>query len=426
MSDLVVLGALGAACAAWGCVIALAKPRLVLYLLFALVPTQFLFVPVSNFFLSPADLLVVASILSLLVRLAALKRGSWSAVRRHRYLLLMVGAYLAGFVALGVFSRTLIRLPLAMVVSVIACEQLRTRRHLMRAATALVAAGALDAAYGLYYIARGTPLHPTRFQGMSAVNYAAMLIMTAAAIALAQLAWVRRPFRLFRPGALAAVALATLSQMGVLAFLGAWITVLRRVVSRLNRARIAAAVVAILVVAVAASPVRERVLNRLERQVEADGVARSSADIRWMLLQASWDAFRESPVFGLGYFGFAEYSNRNPEIRRSTAGAGYPTHNSYVEVIVEGGAIAFMLFLAHWAQYLRQWPRAVRRAAHQRDPALAAALVGFPVVMVSAAFANVLMVYSFWAVCGLAMACFNVVASEPGSELCRGSSDRAT
>ncbi len=426
MSDLVLLGALGAACAAWAGAIALAKPRLVLYLLFALVPTQFLFVPVSNFFLSPADLLVVASVLSLVVRLAALKRGSWSAVRRHRYLLLMVGAYLVGFVALGVFSRTLIRLPLAMVVSVIASEQLRTRRHLMRAATALVVAGALDAAYGLYFISRGTPLHPSRFQGMSAVNYAAMLIMTAAVIALAQLAWVRRPFRLLRPGALGAVALATLSQMGVVAFVGAWLTALRRVVSRVNKRRIVACAVLALVAAFAASPVRERLLDRLAPQVEADGVARTSADIRWMLLEASWDAFRESPVFGLGYFGFAEFSNRNPEIRRSTAGTGYPTHNSYVEVIVEGGAIAFMLFLAHWAQYLRQWPRAVRWAASQRDPALAAALVGFPVVMVSAAFANVLMVYSFWAVCGLAMACFNVIASEPGRELPQGSADRAT
>ena len=53
MADFPVLAAFGAVCAAWVCVIAIAKPRLVLYLLFAFVPTQFLFVPVSGFFVSP-------------------------------------------------------------------------------------------------------------------------------------------------------------------------------------------------------------------------------------------------------------------------------------------------------------------------------------------------------------------------------------
>jgi len=411
VADLPALAALGAVCAVWMCALAVAKPRLVLYLLFAIVPTQFLFMSVSSFFVSPADVLVLMCVLGLTVRLAALRASSWQALYEHRYLWLMLVAYLAGFAVLGVFSRTIIRLPMAMVVSVVAREQLRTRRHLRRAATALIVAGVIDGAYGLFYIVRGTPLHPTRFQGMETVNFTAMLIMTSAAIALAHLAWVRRPFRLVGPGALAGLAAATLSQMGFIAAIGAWLAVLRRVVTRTNKVLIAAAMLAVLVAAAAVAPIRQRVLNRFE-QVEVYGEPRSSADIRWILLQLSWEAFSESPVFGTGYFGFAEYSNRDPGIRRNSAGTGYPTHNSYVEVLVEGGAIAFLLFALHWWQFARLFPRAVGQAARQRDPALAGALVGFPLAMICAVFANVLMVYSFWAVCGMALACLRLVQHE--------------
>jgi len=325
---------------------------------------------------------------------------------------LMVGAYLAGFVILGVSSRTVLRLPAAIVVSVLACEQLRSRTHLARAATAIVVAGALDAAYGLYFILLGRPLHPTRFEGMSDVNYAAMLIVTASAIALAQLAQTRRAGALIRPGALGGTALATLSQMGVLAMVGAWVTVLRRVVSHRNKIRLAWALVLVLIGALAIAPVRERILRRSEREVQADGIARSSTDIRWLIVKTSWSAFLESPALGLGYFRFAEFSNTDPDIRNSTFGAGYPTHNSYLEVLVEGGALAFVPFMMHWWQYARQLPGAVRVAVRQQDAALAAALVGFPVVMVCAAFANVLMIYSFWAVSGLALAAQTVIRRE--------------
>jgi hypothetical protein len=407
-----MLAPFGAVCGAWACLIAVTRPRLLLYALFALMPTQFLFVPVSTFFVSPADVLVSASGVGLAVRLAAFDPASWRAMFQHRFLLGMLGAYLAGFAVLDVYSRTLIRVPMAITVSILASEQFRTRRHLTLAATALVIAGALDAAYGMYFIARGTPLHPSRFQGMSAVNYAAMLITTASVIALAQLIRIRGAVHLLRPAALGGFAVATLSQMGVIAFLGAWFTVLRRVVSRANKRRIVLAAVAVFGIGLATAPIRSRVLDRFARQVEADGVARSSADVRWMVLELGWAGFAESPAFGLGYFQFQPYSNSNPEIRRSTYGVGYPTHNSYIEVLVEGGVFAFGFFLLHWWQYLRQMPAAVRTAATRGDAALAGAIVGLPVMAVCAALANLLMVYSFWAVCGLALAGLNLVRRE--------------
>jgi O-antigen ligase len=313
---------------------------------------------------------------------------------------------------LGRYSRTFVRLPLAIALSVLASELLRTRTHLKRAAAALIVAGALDAAYGLYFVARGTPLHPYRFSGMSDVNFAAMLIGTSAVTALALLARTPRFVRLIRPAALAALALATLSEMGVLALLAAWVTVLRRVVAHHHKVRIALICLLAVAVGLALAPIRERLLHRDDRQVQADGVARNSADVRWMILDTAWNAVRSRPILGLGYFRFLEYSNTNSAIRISTGGQGYPTHNTYLEVLVEGGIVAFTFFALHWVQYMKGWPRAVRAAARQRDPVLAAGVVGFPVVLVCAALANVMLVYSFWLVCGLTLSAINLQRRE--------------
>jgi O-antigen ligase len=106
------------------------------------------------------------------------------------------------------------------------------------------------------------------------------------------------------------------------------------------------------------------------------------------------------------------YSTTNPAISASTSGLGYATHNTFLEILVEGGLLAFVPFFLH---FMTQWPRlaaAWRATVRHRDLQIGATLVGLPVVMVSAAFANVALHYSFWAVCGLAMAGANVVHAE--------------
>lgn len=412
MADLLPLAALGLILAAWAAVLTVAAPRTVLYLLIAFSPTQFLFIPVSDFFLSPADGMEAVSVFALVLRLAALRRAAWHAIVQHRFLILMLVSYLIGFVVLEVSSRTIVRLPMAAVVSVLAVELLTTRRHLARAATALVIAGVVDAGYGLYFIARGTPLHPTRFSGMSDVNFSAMVMITSAAVALAQISRTRHPFRLMRPGTLGSLALATLSQMGLLALIGTWIAVLRRFVSRSNKIRIVTAIVVLLLLAVATPPVRDRILARNVRAVQADGVPRNSTDIRWLVQQSAWDGFLTSPVFGLGFFKFVEYSTTNPAIHAMTGGLGFPTHNTYLEILAEGGIITFALFLLHWRQYLARIGKTIRVAARDRDVLAGACLAGLPVVLVCALLANVLLVYSFWAVCGVSLACLNLLRRE--------------
>jgi len=77
--------------------LSVSRPRLVLYLIFILVSTQFIFFPVSTFFISPADVLVLVSVTGLAVRLLAGKRHTWTALGQHRYLGLMVLAYLVWY-----------------------------------------------------------------------------------------------------------------------------------------------------------------------------------------------------------------------------------------------------------------------------------------------------------------------------------------
>lgn len=410
MIELLPYAAFGLSAAAWLCLAAIARPRLFLYLIIALAPTQFLFIPVSDFFISPAVILTAAATLALLLRLATFQKAPWLALYQHRFVILMIASYFVGFVVNGVFSRTIVRIPMALVASILACELLRTRQHLVRAATALVVAGALDAAYGLFAIARDGSLPGNRFRGMSDVNFAAMLIGTAAVISLALLARTRRALKLTRPGALAVVALSTLSQMGLLALFTAWITVLRRMVSRTNRTRIIAAAVVLLGI-VLLSPLRERVANRNVPLVQQDGTPRGSTEIRWMIATTAWTGFLTSPILGLGYNQFLPFSTRDPDIAAWSLGEGYPTHSTYLETLVEGGVIAFGFFALHLWQF-RRFPAVIRMAVVKRDGAVAASLVGLPVILVCAAFANVLLVYSFWMVAGLALAGLNLVRRE--------------
>lgn len=400
------LVALAGALALWLFAMALTKPRLLVYAIFALAPTQFIFIPVSSFFLSPADVLVLAAAAGFAVRLAAGDRYSITALWHHRYVVLLLVSYVLGFAVLGVFSRTLIRVPMAVVPSVLACEAFRKRVHLRRAATALVIAGALDAAYGVYYyVVLGTPLHPTRFSGLSGLNFSATVIITAAVVLFAKEAVARKWTTLARPGAFIALGAATLSQAGMLAFLASWLVVLRRAMTRRNVVRITAVALVVVAAALSSGTVRERLASRNQRTLEIDGIERNSADVRRMVLAVAWKAFNESPFIGIGYAQFAPYSTIDPDIDNTTLGQGYGTHNTYVEVLVEAGIIGFVCFALHFAQFLPRLRLAMTHISRRKDAITASALVALPLVLVAAALINLLLVYHFWAVCGLALAC---------------------
>jgi len=381
------------------------------YSIFALSPTQSIFLRVSDFYISPADVLVIAAGLGLVLRLAAREQRSWHAVRQHQFMILLILSYCVGFAVLNVFSRTLVRIPIGLVPSVIACELFRTRKQLTRALVALMFAGVIDASYGFFLIARGTPIVPGRFSGMTGVNFSALTIIAAAVIALAFAARSLTATRLVRPGALAGIGLSTLSLGGILGLTTAWLAILRRVMNRSTKLRLAVGVLVCAVGVLSVSTTRERILNREARQTMSDGVARNSLDVRWAIIGAATRAFSESPVFGLGYSKFLEYSLTDPDVYAASGGEGHATHNTYLEILVEGGLIAFALFLLHWLQYVRR-ARIVLQALKGRDLVAAACFAAFGVVMVGATFANLLLSYHYWSVCGLALAYLNVRTRE--------------
>lgn len=403
MTDLPLAAVAGTA-ALWLFAAALIKPRLLTYAIFALGPTQFIFIPVSSFFLSPVDVLVIVAGAAFVVRLAGGERRSLATLWTHRYLMLMITAYLVGFAVLGVVSRTLVRLPMAVFPSIIACEVLRRRKHVFRAAAAIVGAGVVDAGYGLALYVLGRPMHPTRFSGMSGVNFSAMVIVTAAAVAFARSARARHWLALTRPGALIAVGAATLSQMGAIGFIAAWVVVLRRIMTRRNVLRITSVAALALALGLTSATVREKLASRNYRQLQTDGVERNSADVRWMVLRAAWKGIEASPFVGVGFARFPAYSTVDPEIDKSTFGLGYGTHNTYVEVLVEGGLLAFICLLAHFSHYAGRIRSILNDVDYRKDTVVASALVGLPIVLVAAGLANVLLQYHFWSVCGLALA----------------------
>jgi O-antigen ligase len=399
---LAVLAAGGAAALGW---VAFLRPRVGLYAILALAPTQFVFIPVSTFFLSPADVIVIACAAGLCVRVLAGDANARAAVRIHLLLLLVVAAYLAGFVVLNDFSRTLVRVPMAIIPSVLACELLWTRRHFVWAISALVGAAVLDAGYGLAFVAVGHPLHPTRFSGMMGVNFSAMVILTGAALAFGLVARSRQPLKLLLPGLLAVMAAATLSKTGFLALFLAGGLVLWTVATRENRRRVFVAAALILVTVVAHDGLREGLIARTRSQMEQDGVERTSGDIRVRLTEIAGRAFQQHPLTGLGFSNFQPYTTTDAEIRHSTFGVGYPTHNTYLEVLAEGGLLAFVPFLLHFALIAAHWKPALPVLLAERNVILAAVLSGFVVVTVTAWAVNLLLLYVFWSVCGLALAC---------------------
>jgi O-antigen ligase/polysaccharide polymerase Wzy-like membrane protein len=418
-ADRVFLAASGGLLAIAGAIallwLARTRPRQLLYLSLALLPTQFVFLHAFDFFVSPADVLVLASFAGLLWRLAAGKRSAWTALWRHRYLGVMLFTYLIGFVVLGVFSRTLVRPAMAILPSVLACELLRSRTDLIRAAGAIIAGGVLDAAYGLAYYASGTWLHPSRFSGIGGANFSAMVITSAAVMGCAVVARTSRPARLMGPGILTGLGLATLSQMGALALVLAWLTVLRLVVTPANKVRLVTAFAVVAALALSQPAVRDRLLDRNQREMQLDGLSRNSADVRLMVLRMVSKGISESPLFGVGYAQFQAFSATDPEIYASTGGTGYGTHNSYLEVLVEGGVLAFVPFLLHFVQFTRPLKLAFRALLDRQDVVVAACVAGLPVAIVCAALANMLLFYNFWAACGLALACGHVLAAEARS-----------
>jgi O-antigen ligase len=124
--------------------------------------------------------------------------------------------------------------------------------------------------------------------------------------------------------------------------------------------------------AIVPNAVRERVLMTYS----SDGELESSANARVTLWEDAMDVIRVDPVFGIGYLTYS-YMHRTDYT---------DTHNLYVKVLVETGAVGLVLFcLLFWRLYRLGW-RLYRTAS---DPFLASLGLGFALWMVCAVCTNV-------------------------------------
>ena len=398
MADLILTAAAIAGIAA----LASLRPRTCLYILLAILPTQFLFVPVSTFFISPADVMVVGSGLAFAIRLLRRRPDAIRSARQHVWAGAMILGYVLGGLLSGHFSRTVVRIGLSVVPSVLIGELVRERTHFARASTALVISAALDAGFAFWLYANGVPLYPDRFSGVAGPNFSAIFLTVGATIALTRLAQSPPARVLALPGALGALALATLSKMAALGLAVGGLMALP-LVTRRNRVVLAAAAAILVAGALSTGTVRDRIRARFEPAMQNDGIRRTSTELRWSMMEAAMRGFAEHPLTGLGYGRFQQYSLTHPEILGATAGRGFGTHNTYLEVLVEGGLLAFVPFVLHFG-FLRRALALYRAAVSSGDTVGAAAVAGLPAMLLCAALINMLLHYSLWAVIGIALA----------------------
>lgn len=122
----------------------------------------------------------------------------------------------------------------------------------------------------------------------------------------------------------------------------------------------------LMVVAAVSAPlwVPPAVIERWQMTTTEEGELESSAESRKVFAALAWDLFLEAPVQGIGV---GAYQLRNP--------ARKDTHNGYLRVLSEQGAVGFLLFMGLWGAILSMNYRLWRRGPTHDDRSLGFALL---------------------------------------------------
>lgn len=130
----------------------------------------------------------------------------------------------------------------------------------------------------------------------------------------------------------------------------------------------------------------------LTKRLESAG----SASGRFEIWQHGWQAFLDHPYTGIGIFSFLQYNIRK-------FGGEHYMHNTYLEVLVEGGMFAFALYALFWAYLMLALFRAVLAQRGELERALGASIF-CSLVVVAASFASISAVINEYFVLMLALA----------------------
>ena len=135
------------------------------------------------------------------------------------------------------------------------------------------------------------------------------------------------------------------------------------------------AALGVLLLLVAGGRVKDRfaAISGDELNTEVEGKAYSSYEARIYLMQKSLDGIAHYPIFGLGVNNFTSYS-----------GIWHEVHMTYLEIAVEGGVPAFVLFMLFFYRGFRNLARLRKNKKLTTDErlfvgALHSSLIGFAV-----------------------------------------------
>lgn len=115
----------------------------------------------------------------------------------------------------------------------------------------------------------------------------------------------------------------------------------------------------------------------LERRLESAG----SASGRFEIWKHGWQAFLEHPYTGIGIFSFLQYNIQE-------FGGEHYMHNTYLEVLVEGGVFVFALYALFWAYLLSRLFLAVLAQKGEMERALGASIF-CSLIVVAASFVSI-------------------------------------
>jgi hypothetical protein len=403
----VLAATLGLAAVAWF----FRRPRQLTYLTFFLLPTSGVFYPVSTFFLSPIDALIVVAAGILLVRVLSVHRETLAALAINRVPWLLVAWFALGDVVLSqAVPATLVRLAAYIAFSSFVVSSLKSEEDLRRAAWMLALAGlwvfllgilfvVFDISLGVwaYFIDPSVLLGSggtTRF-GPFGPNYSGLWMMIGLSVILSvQRTWKWRLVAACMTGGI----LATMSRT-------TWVGLacVALFIPRFNR-KVLPAYLAVAAFCIGGAGFMgefgDRLFERVRAVLENDD---RSVFLHRRFTEMAIEAVQDDPLFGIGFGNFPEYAlRRQPDIALDLIPSAMQPHSIYAQLLACGGLAALGLFLAHLREL---WPLRHLRDAHR------AFVLPLGTILIVGLGQDLLVDAGLWSLLGLALAARKVLAT---------------
>lgn len=132
------------------------------------------------------------------------------------------------------------------------------------------------------------------------------------------------------------------------------------------------------------------IVNAVEQSEDMDG----SAEARWVLIDAQWKMFRQSPMLGTGHRGTTVLAPRYLDEKWLVSSGGRASHNTFMSLIVEQGIIGTTIYvlIILWVALKLRWLKKADRLGSPSSLGLYRAALGgaFVSLFVAGQFADFL------------------------------------